>query len=422
MNKKFKTILFALLSFFFLTSFNSSTPLNKAATTNDDLLPVTLHFFYSDSCSSCASLDKFLNEKKEEYDNITIVKYLTDNDVDNLDYEQNTNLLLSVSEILIDKVTNEVPFLAMGGRGFLGFNKTVEYEIKYFIEKYSNFEHVDVVSKIKNGEQVNEGDIDRTELDLIELPLIGVIDPKTISLGLVAVVLGLVDGFNPCAMWVLLFLITLLLPTQDRKRIFILGGIFLLTSALFYFALMMTWISAVSLVAANKVFRIIVGAFAIAAGGYNLYKFIKALVKKEEGCEVTDEKQKNKLIERVKKIVNEQKMIIAILGIIALAIIVNFIELACSAGLPIVFSNILAINGISGGASIGYVLLYVLFFMIDDIVVFLIVMFTLKLKVISNKITKYNHLIGAVIMILIGVLMIFFPSILQFSFLSVSLL
>jgi hypothetical protein len=109
-------------------------------------------------------------------------------------------------------------------------------------------------------------------------------------------------------------------------------------------------------------------------------------------------------------------MIIALFGIIALAIIVNFIELACSAGLPIVFSNILAINGITGASSIGYVLIYVLFFMLDDIVVFSIVMFTLKLKVVSNKITKYNHLIGAILMITIGVLMIFFPTILQFNF------
>lgn len=422
MNKKRLAIFFSLISVIFLTSFNRVPPSNKALTTNDNPFPVTLHLFYSDSCSSCSALDKFINGIKEERDNVTIEKYLTDNDSNNPNYTQNIELLLSASKTLINRETNEVPFLALGGKGFLGHNKAVEYEINYFVEKYSNFEHVDVVSKLINGEEINDDDIDHTQLDLIELPLLGVIDPKTISLGLVSIVLGLVDGFNPCAMWVLLFLITLLLPTKDRKRIFVLGGVFLFTSAAFYFALMMAWISTVSLVAANMIFRIIVGVFALVAGGYNLYKFIKPLVKKEEGCEVTDEKQKNKLIERVKKIVSEQKMIIALLGIIALAIIVNFIELACSAGLPIVFANILAINGISGASSIGYVLLYILFFMLDDIVVFVIVMFTLKIKVVSNKITKYNHLIGAILMIAIGILMIFFPSILQFSFLSVSLL
>lgn len=416
MNKKRLTIFFSLISVIFLTSFNRATPISKAPTINENPFPVTLHFFYSESCSSCSALEKFLIGIKKDRDNVAIEKYSTDNDTNNPNYTQNVELLLNASEILINKKTNEVPFLALGGKGFLGHNKTVEYEINYFVEKYSHTEQVDVVNKLINGEQINDEDIDRTQLDLIELPLLGVINPKTISLGLVAVALGLVDGFNPCAMWVLIFLITLLLPTKDRKRIFVLGGVFLLTSAVFYFALMMAWISAVSLVAANKIFRIIVGAFAVAAGGYNLYKFINTLVKKEEGCEVTDEKQKGKLIERVKKIVNEQKMIIALFGIIALAIIVNFIELACSAGLPIVFSNILAINGITGASSIGYVLIYVLFFMLDDIVVFSIVMFTLKLKVVSNKITKYNHLIGAILMITIGVLMIFFPTILQFNF------
>ncbi len=416
MNKKRLAIFFSLISVIFLTSFNRVAPISRAPTINEDPFPVTLHFFYSENCSSCSALEKFLIKIKKDRDNVAIEKYSTDNDTNNPNYMQNVELLLNASEILINKKTNEVPFLALGGKGFLGHNKTVEYEINYFVEKYSHTEQVDVVNKLINGEQINDEDIDRTQLDLIELPLLGVINPKTISLGLVAVVLGLVDGFNPCAMWVLIFLITLLLPTKDRKRIFVLGGVFLLTSAVFYFALMMAWISAVSLVAANKIFRIIVGAFAVAAGGYNLYKFINTLVKKEEGCEVTDEKQKGKLIERVKKIVNEQKMIIALFGIIALAIIVNFIELACSAGLPIVFSNILAINGITGASSIGYVLIYVLFFMLDDIVVFSIVMFTLKLKVVSNKITKYNHLIGAILMITIGVLMIFFPTILQFNF------
>jgi hypothetical protein len=217
-------------------------------------------------------------------------------------------------------------------------------------------------------------------------------------------------------MWVLLFLISLLLPNADRKRIFILGGAFILTSALFYFALMMAWVNTAVFIAGNLAFRIIVGAFALAAGGYNLYQFIKNIRQKDVGCEVTDEKQRVKLMDRVRKIVNQNKLILALLGVIALALIVNFIEVACSAGLPLAFANILAINGLAGWSSLGYVLLYILFFIIDDLVVFTIVMLTLKIKVVSNKIARYNHLIGGIIMIAIGILMIFFPSILQFNF------
>ncbi|MFA6645471.1 MAG: hypothetical protein WCS76_03805, partial [Bacilli bacterium] len=252
----------------------------------------------------------------------------------------------------------------------------------------------------------------------VELPFLGVIDPQAISLGLVSVVLGFVDGFNPCAMWVLLFLISLLLPNHDRKRIIILGGVFILTSALFYFALMMAWVNTAVFIATNLAFRIIVGVFALAAGGYNLYQFIKNVREKDVGCEVTDEKRRKKLMERVRNIITQNKLILALAGVISLALIVNFIELACSAGVPLVFAYILALNGLSGWAGVGYVLLYIFFFVLDDIIVFFIVMFTLKLKVVSNKIAFYNHLIGGILMLVIGILMIFFPAILQFNFLS----
>jgi hypothetical protein len=136
------------------------------------------------------------------------------------------------------------------------------------------------------------------------------------------------------------------------------------------------------------------------------------------GCETTDEKQRTKLMDRVRKIITQNKLILALLGVISLALIVNFIELACSAGVPLIFAYILALNDLGGWAGVGYVLLYIFFFVIDDIIVFTIVMLTLKIKVVSNKIARYNHLVGGILMLVIGILMIFFPTILQFNFLS----
>lgn len=380
-----------------------------AATTYD----VTLHLFYSDYCTHCSEEKRFLDDIKDNYPNLDIVTYLMD-DGGNPDFATNTALIEDVAAVF--QISSGVPLTVIGGKAFSGFNATVRYSIPKYVEKYSATEQVDVVAKIKNGETVLESDLDYSQLDMIELPIIGIVDPKTVSLGLVSVVLGLVDGFNPCAMWVLLFLISLLLPNNDRKRIFILGGVFILTSALFYFALMMAWINTVVLIAANLAFRIIIGSFALLAGGYNLYQFIKNIRQKDVGCEVTDEKQRVKLMDRVKKIVNQNKIVLALLGVIALALIVNFIELACSAGIPLLFANILALNGLAGWSGVGYVLLYIFFFVLDDLVVFTIVMLTLKIKVVSNKIARYNHLVGGLLMLAIGVLMIFFPAILQFNF------
>lgn len=420
MVNKWQKFLLAVASVFFLSSSGGNFSPHETHLAAEITYDVKIHFFFSNNCAHCSEAKVFLDEllQDDKYDNVEVVTYLTDELLKeggaNPNFSVNMDLLEDVSDIFNFSVG--VPLTALGGKAFSGFNATIEYSIPKYIEKYSENEWVDVVSKIINGEAIEDGDIDTTELDLIELPLIGIVDPKTISLGLVAMALGFVDGFNPCAMWVLLFLISLLLPNKDRKRIFILGGVFLLTSALFYFGLMMAWINTVVLVAANLAFRIIVGVFALAAGGYNLYQFIKNIRQKDVGCEVTDEQQKTKIIDRVRNIINQNRLFLALLGVIALALIVNFIELACSAGLPLVFANILALNGLAGWSSVGYVLIYIFFFMLDDLVVFTIVMLTLKIKVVSNKITRYNHLVGGLIMVAIGILMIFFPHILQFNF------
>jgi len=420
MISKWQKLLLAMTSVFLLSSSGGDFSVQEANRVSEPPHQVNIHFFYSEYCTHCSEEKVFLDEisQDEKYHNVSIIKYLTDSHLSeggvNPDYTRNNDLIEEVADVF--DITAGTPMTVIGGKAFLGFNTIIKYSIPKYIEKYSENEHVDVMNKIINEETIAPGDIDTSVLDIIELPLIGIVDPKTVSLGLVAVVLGLVDGFNPCAMWVLLFLISLLLPNADRKRIFILGGAFILTSALFYFALMMAWVNTAVFIAGNLAFRIIVGAFALAAGGYNLYQFIKNIRQKDVGCEVTDEKQRVKLMDRVRKIVNQNKLILALLGVIALALIVNFIEVACSAGLPLAFANILAINGLAGWSSLGYVLLYILFFIIDDLVVFTIVMLTLKIKVVSNKIARYNHLIGGIIMIAIGILMIFFPSILQFNF------
>ncbi len=121
-------------------------------------------------------------------------------------------------------------------------------------------------------------------------------------------------------------------------------------------------------------------------------------------------------MERIKNIVKEKNFILAILGVIVLAITINVIELACSAGLPVMFTQILAMNKVSKSLYVIYLLLYILFFMIDDIVIFAIAMKTFKIKAISNKYTKYSHLVGGIIMLIIGILMIVAPKILMFNF------
>ena len=216
-------------------------------------------------------------------------------------------------------------------------------------------------------------------------------------------------------MWVLLFLITTLIGMKDKKRMIILCSIFLLTSGLFYFLMMFSWLHIVVSMSTSLIIRNIIAIFALGAGIYNLYNFYKNL-KTDDGCEVVDKKKRKDIFKRITKFTHEKSLLIAICGIIILAISVNLVELLCSAGLPVVFSELLAINNISGAKAVLYDLVYVFFFLLDDIIVFAIAIKTMDVVGISSKYNKYSHLIAGIIMLLIGILLLFKPGWLMFNF------
>lgn len=248
-----------------------------------------------------------------------------------------------------------------------------------------------------------------------EVPILGEINAKEISLPILAIVLGLVDGFNPCAMWILVFLISMLFGMKDRKKMWILGSTFILTSGLVYMLFMISWLNLAVFLSSVRLIRLLIAIFSIVFGMYNIYRYIDSLGK-EDGCDVTDKDERRKIIKRIKKITGNQKFILSIIGIMALAVSVNVLELLCSLGLPVVFTNVLAINHLNNIEYGMYIFIYILFFLIDDILVFVIAMLSMKIKGISNKYTKYSHLIGGIIMLILGILMALKPEWLMFNF------
>ena len=227
--------------------------------------------------------------------------------------------------------------------------------------------------------------------------------------------IGLVDGFNPCAMWVLLFLISALIGMKDRKRMFIIGFSFILTSGLVYLAILLSWINIVVKVSTSVLFRNIIAIVAIIGGLINLRSYIKSL-KEDDGCDVVDDKKRKKIFTKIKSFTKEKSLLLSILGAMGLAVSINIVELACSAGLPLVFSELLTINNISGINALLYILIYILFFLIDDIIVFTIAVITMTSNGISSRFNKYSHLVGGIIMLIIGLLLILKPGWLMFTF------
>ena len=397
--KKIKYIFLFFLSFLFiLPSINA-----------EEKKQVNVYLFHSNTCSHCKAEIEFLNEIQKEYENLKINLYEINN------VKENKELMINIKEKLnIDSPM--VPFTVIGDYYYIGYNDGVKDGIKNLIEKYTSEEQYDVIKDIIDGKDVSNFKIKNGEINKIST-VFGEIDPAKVSLPILSVIMGAIDGFNPCAMWVLIFLITMLFNMENKKRMWALGITFLVTSALIYLVFMFVWLGvATKLLTTISWLKLLIGLVALIGAFINLKGFIKSIVKKDAGCEVVDNSKRKKIISKIKKYTSEKSFILAMLGVMLLAISVNAIELACSAGLPVLFTNVLALNDVNFIEKCIYIFIYIFFFLIDDIIVFFVAMFTLNIKALSTKYTKYSHLIGGIIMLIIGILMIFKPEWLMFNF------
>ena len=378
---------------------------------------VTLYLFHGDGCPHCAEEEKFLEDLKKDNPELEIVMYEVWYDSDNANFLQEVSSNLDIN-------TKGVPVTIIGDNYFVGYEAATGQKIRRAVEYYDSHEYVDQVKRIKEGTSTKEEyepdsgfieeEKERDDNLSLDVPFFGNVHLKDVSLTTAAVVIGLVDGFNPCAMWILLFLISVLIGMKDRKRMWIIGLTFLFTSALVYMLIMLSWIEIAVKMTSIIWLRNIIAIIALVGGGINLYQYFKS--KDDSGCEVVDDKKRKKIFSKIKKFTREKNLWLALLGVIGLAVSVNLVELACSAGLPLVFSELLVLNQVGAAQKFGFTLIYIIFFLLDDLIVFFIAMFTMKVTGISTKYNKYSHLVGGLIMLIIGVLLIVKPEWLMFQF------
>ena len=305
-------------------------------------------------------------------------------------------VLMKTTKNLFDVSSTGVPFTVIGKEYILGFSETTKDQIDYILDNYLKEEN-----NIKNETQ------ERT------IPILGKIDVKKTSLTLVGIILGFIDGFNPCAMWILLLLINMTLSINDRKKMITIGLTFIITSGIIYF-LSMLGISVILDLTMVTLVRDLIALVAIILGIYNLYIYIKT--RKDTGCHVVDKEKRKGIIKKINDILSKKSSLLMILGTIVLASSVNLVELACSLGFPTIYLELLSINNIHGLAKILYLIIYIFFYLIDDLIIFLIAVFTLKSKGISTRYNKLVNLIGGILMILMGLLLIFKPNWIMLNF------
>jgi len=394
--KKLFLILFFILPVFF-------SPRKTAASENS----VVLHFFSAQGCPHCAKEKIFLEKLKSKYNFLQIREYeVTQN-------KENLQLLTRAGEALFADVSG-VPFTVVCKNYTAGFNteETTGTIIESYIQKAGECE--DLVGYLSAGSDRSQSRTSQNQAipENLKLPFFGLVRISDLSLPIFTLAVAFLDGFNPCAMWVLLFLISLLLGLKNRLRMFILGFTFILASGAVYFLFLSAWLNLFLFLGYIVWIRTIVGVVALGSGGYYLYDWY---INKSGLCKVSQGKKKRQVFDKLKKITSSGNLLLALTGIIALAFAVNLIELICSAGLPAVYTKVISMSQLPLWKYYGYLLFYILIFMLDDLIVFTGAMLTLHAFGLNTKYARYSHFFGGIIMLTIGLLMLFKPELLMFG-------
>ena len=246
---------------------------------------------------------------------------------------------------------------------------------------------------------------------VVDLPVFGAISPGDLGLPVFTIALGLVDGFNPCAMWVLLFLLSLLVHVKNRARIALVAGIFVLVSGLVYFAFMAAWLNVFLLLGYSRWLQVALGVLAIFVGTVHVKDFFAL----HHGLTLSiPEAAKPGLYERVRRIVRAENLVAAVVGVTVMAVLVNFVELLCTAGLPALYTQILTYYDLSDGAYYGYLALYNLAYIFDDGLMVTIAVVTLGNRRLQEREGRWLKLLSGALILALGIAMLVAPQLLVF--------
>lgn len=295
-----------------------------------------------------------------------------------------------------------VPLTVVGDRGWVGYDARIGREIEAHIAA--------CLEKACPSPVLAKREAKIPEF--VRLPLVGEVRTAKLSLPALTALLAAADGFNPCAMWVLVFLLGLLAGMKDRARMWLLGIAFVAASALVYLLILGAWLNVLLLAGSIAFVRVAIGVVALAGGGYYLKEFVTNADMK---CEVTAPERRRRVLERLKALAQRRDLLPALAGIVLLAFAVNVVEFLCSAGIPAVFAQVLALSDLAPWEYLGYLVLYVAVFMLDDLVVLVAALKTLEVTGLTTRYARWSNAVGGVALLAVGALLIFRPEWLAFA-------
>lgn len=366
------------------------------------------HFFYAENCPGCRQQKPFVEDLQRRYPELKVRIY--DVWLERDSYE----LMLALAKARGVEFAS-TPATAVGRRAWFGFNDIIAREIEAEVANCVAKGCPDLVATLAAGNPTPPVDSIGDE----PLPL----NPEDYSLPVFTVLLGLLDSFNPCAFFVLLFLLSLMSHTLSRKRMFLVGGVFIFFSGLVYFFYMAAWLNLFLLVGQLPLLTTLAGLLALTIALFN----IKDHFFFHKGPTLSiSKKAKPKLMTRMGNLLKGHRLLPILTGTVVLALVANSYELLCTAGFPMVYTRVLTLQELPGWLYYLYLGLYNLAYVIPLLVI--VTLFALTLG--SHKMSEFEgrilKLISGLMMLILGLILLWDPLLLQnlpvvIAFLSASL-
>jgi glutaredoxin len=335
----------------------------------------TVYFFNDRLCSVCRDVENFLESIQENYPEMDLIVYpITDTQ--------------KLKEIASQHGVEE--YAIMSPTIFIGEN------FFQFREFTSHNEEM-LISAL-------EGNLVEDNYSVFKIPFLNIeVDITQLSLPFIAIVLGVVDGFNVCSVGALILVLSIVMVLESRKKIFLYGGLFIFTAVAIYGALVFFWGQLFEvLIGQLEILRLLVGLSALIGGFFFFRQFLKFL-KYGPTCSGADSKIATSATSKLQKAFKGSKSFYILAGsVVFFATVITIVELPCSVGIPIAFAGILVENGVSTISYISYILLYLFFYMLDEFIIFLGAVFTKKIWFSGSKIMTWTTFIGSMVLFGLG--------------------
>jgi len=374
---------------------------------------VEFNFFYAKTCPHCANENVFLEKMEAKYQELRVNRFLT-SERDNSEILSALYKEYKVPEKIDGiRIYGATPISFTGDRYFLGYrsDETTGQEIENYIkgligELYSTSTTPATSTTSSPTIELESVSFLGKKIDFTETPPL-----------FLAVVLGILDGFNACAMVALAFLLTMLIATGIRKRVVIVGGTFILVSGIVYFLFISAWLN-LFLVSKNldiitAIAGVVILIFAIFLLRDYLLGIVCRICRIKSGKESIGTKAQRGLFAKLKELTKKEIALpLLILGVSVIAVGINSIEFVCSFGFPLAFTKVLSNLGLPNLAYYFYIFIYTVFYMLDDFIIFLLAAFTLKITGISEKYLRAVKLISAIVLLALGLILLIKPELL----------